>query len=114
MADAVEKVKAWASTVTAPLVVALLIGGLNLHGDVRLQGQRIDALTVLAQATELGKQGLESNAAGVKSELEGLRRDIDKVGKAVEDQARESAKDRSDILQAIGRLEGQNNSPDRR
>jgi hypothetical protein len=96
----------WASTLTVGLASALIIGGLNLHGDVRAMATELASNVVLAQSTEKRETQVEAGLAGVRENLEGLRRDIDKLGDAVKDQAEESAKDRALILQELGRLQG--------
>lgn len=113
MADFTERVKAWASTVTASLAIAIIVGGFNLHGDVQAMSSELAANVVLAQAVDRRANLAESNAASVKTELEGLRRDIDKVGAAVEKQAAEANQDRALILQELGRLQGRSDSPRR-
>ena len=106
MTDALDGVRKWASSVSVALTIALILGGLNLHGDVQKSAMRVEAVTVLAQATDTREQALERSVAGVNAQLEGLRRDIDKVGNALEDNAKQAAQDRSLILQELGRLQG--------
>lgn len=114
MAEIVDAVREWASTVTAALCVALVVGGLTLHSDVQRGAVRLEAVTVLAQATDAREQALERSMSGVDAKLEGLRRDIDRVADAVEQQANDAANDRALILQELGRLQGRTDSPDRR
>lgn len=114
MADALDGIRKWASTVGAGLAIALVIGGLNLHRDVQLTAMRVEAVTVLAQTTETGRRQLDTAVSGINESLEGLRRDVDKVADAVERQAREADKDRALILQELGRLQGATDNAQRR
>ena len=106
MAEAIDGVRKWAATVAAGLAGALVIGGLNLHSDVQVMANDLAANIVLTQATTAKEAALETQQAGVKAEIEGLRRDIDKVGDKVDDQARESAERGALILQELGKLQG--------
>jgi septal ring factor EnvC (AmiA/AmiB activator) len=114
MADALEGVRRWAATVAASLAVALVIGGLNLHSDLRLTTARTEAVAVLAQATDQREQTLEKSVAAVDAKLEGLRRDIDRVADSVAEANRNAAEDRARILQELGRLQGNTEGPQRR
>ena len=101
-----ELIKQWASTVTAALCGALVIGGLNLHSDVKVLAHDVSAVTVLAQSVDTRETVVESNLSGVEENIKGLRRDIDKVGQQVEEGQKEAAKDRALILQELGKLQG--------
>lgn len=116
MAEAANWISKWASTLTVGLVSAMIIGGLNLHGDVRAMATELASNVTLAQSTERRETQVESGLAGVKENLEGLRRDIDKLGDVVKSQSDEAARDRALILQELGRLQGARNTdpPQRR
>lgn len=111
---ALDGVQKWAATVAASLAVALVVGGLNLHSDVQAAAMRVEAVTVLAQATDNREQSLEKSVAGVDAKLEGLQRDINSLGSRLEGVAKDAQSDRAEILQAIGRLQGAQDRPNHR
>jgi hypothetical protein len=106
MAEAMDGVRKWAATVSAALAVSLVVGGLALHSDVRSDGVKLEAVGLLAQATDNRERTLESAVQGVDAKLDGLARDVDKLGEALQRQSVTAAEDRARILQELGRLQG--------
>jgi len=113
MAEARDWFAKWSSSVASVLCCALVLGGLNLHSDVKTMAKDLAANIVLTQTTDRRANLAETQAASVRTEIEGLRRDIDDVKAAVDAQAKEAAEGRAQILQELGRLQGRNDSPSR-
>lgn len=115
MADALEGIRKWTGSVSAGLALAIVIGGWTMYGDVQSNAIHVEAVTLLAQATETRTQTLERSVAGVDAKLDSLRHDMDKIGDSVDQQAKEASTDRALILQELGRLQGKTeSSPPRR
>lgn len=102
----VSFLREWAATVAAGLCAAMVIGGLSLHSDVQVLANELSSTMVLAQATANTVSNQRESYAAIREEVSGLRRDIDKIAKKLDDVATDNAKDRALILQELGRLQG--------